>query len=70
MPQLPANEQDNRCRNRDVRRHETPPIERMFKSRETLNEQQEETEEQIEAVNPDTAERLERVRRLRDALFL
>lgn len=55
-PNLIPYKQNQRRRDRDIASNKVPPIERLFKSRESLNQQNEDVQEQIESVDPDTAE--------------
>jgi hypothetical protein len=61
MVKLVSEEEHDSGRDCDIRRDEIPPIERLLESCKTLNEEEEEVQEQVEAIDPDSTEGLEGV---------
>ncbi len=70
MRPLIPHKQHHRRRNRYVTCNKIPPIERLLKSRESLNRQNKNIQKKIKSVNPDTAKDAERISFWTDALFL
>jgi hypothetical protein len=67
---IPSSEEYHRGWNANIGRNESPPVEWPFKCSETLDEEQEETDENIEAIDPTAPECFERRGRLGDILFI
>lgn len=55
-----SNKEDNKGRDHNVRSNKRPPVEWRLESRKPLNQQEEDVEEQVEAVDPDATGHLER----------
>lgn len=65
-----SHKEDNKGGNHDIRRHKRSPVEGRLERGETLDEQNEDVEEQVEAVDPDAAQHLEGEGGRVDALLL
>lgn len=70
MVSFVSHKEDNKGGDHDIRSNEGPPIERCLERCESLYEQDEDIQKQIEAVDPDATEHLEGKGRRVNALLL